>query len=62
MVRLATVCSVICFPEIKKNQTFIVLKGDTYVVFVFRSLLHQCFHVLIIQFNSIQYLYCIKNR
>ena len=40
MVRLVTVCSMISFLEIKRYQTFVVLKGATYVVFVFRSLLH----------------------
>ena len=48
MVRLVTVCSMISFLEIKRYQTFIVLKGATYVVFVFRSLLHWCFYVLIL--------------
>ena len=40
MVRWVTVCTVICFLETKRYQTFIVLKGATYFVFVFRSLLH----------------------
>ena len=48
MVRLVTVCSMICFLEIKRYQSFIVLKGATYVVFVFRSLLHWCFYVLVL--------------
>ena len=33
MVRLVTVCSMICVLEIKKCQTFRVLKGASYVVF-----------------------------
>ena len=48
MVRLVIVCSMIFFLEIKRYQTFIVLKGATYVVFVFRSLLHWCFYVLVL--------------
>ena len=35
MVIFVTLCSVICFLEIKRYQTLIVLKGVTYVVFVF---------------------------
>ena len=46
MVSLVTVCSMICFLEIKRYQTIIVLKGATYVVF-FKSLLHWCFYVLV---------------
>ena len=34
MVIFVTLCSVICFLEIKRYQTLIVLKGVTYVVFV----------------------------
>ena len=40
MVKLVSVCGVICFLEIKRCQTFIVLKGATYAVFV-------CFEILI---------------
>ena len=46
MVSLVTACILICFLEIKRYQTSIVLKGVTYVVFVLRSLLHWCFYVL----------------
>ena len=48
MVSLVTVCSINCFLEIKRYQTIIVLKGATYVVFVFKSLLHWCFYVLVL--------------
>ena len=48
MVRWVTVYSVVCFLEIKRYQTFIVVKGATYVVFVYRSLLHWCFYVLVL--------------
>ena len=54
MVRLVTVCSVICFLEIKKYLIFIVLKGATYVVFVFRYLLNWCFYVHIILNSHVQ--------
>ena len=47
MVRLVTVCNVICYFRNKIYQTLIVFKGGTYVVFVFRCLLHCCFCVLI---------------
>ena len=40
MVKLVTLCGVICFLKIKRCQTFIVLKGATYAVFV-------CFEILI---------------
>ena len=40
MVRLVTVCSMICSLVIKRYQTFLIPKGATYVVFVLRSLLH----------------------
>ena len=52
MVRLVTVCSMICFLEIKRYQTFIIQKGAPYVVFVFRSLLHWCFYVLTVYSDS----------
>ena len=50
MVRLVTVCSVICFLEIKIYQNFIVLKGATYVVFVFRylfTLIFLCTYIVL---------------
>ena len=40
MIRLITVYNVICLFEMKRHQTFTLLKGATYDVFVFRSLLH----------------------
>ena len=52
MVRLVTVCSMICFLEIKRYQTFIIQKGAPYVVFVFRFLLHWCFYVLTVYSDS----------
>ena len=48
VVRLVTACSVIIFLDIKRYQTFIVLKEATHVVFVYKSLLHWCFDVLIL--------------
>ena len=45
---LLVVTSVIClfFLEIRRYQTLILLKGVIYNVFIFRSLLHCCFHTL----------------
>ena len=53
MVRLVTVCSMICVLEIKRCQTFRVLKGATYVVFFFKILIALMFLCTCIVLNAI---------
>ena len=49
MARLITVCSVICLLAMKIYQTFIVLKGATYVIFAFKihiALMFLCNYII----------------
>ena len=52
MVRLVTVCSMICVLEIKRCQTFRVLKGASYVVFFFKILIALMFLCTYIVLNA----------